>query len=237
VEPLESLLALVEADRWIERVRGQKSHLPEIEELEALEKLMKDFATTLTSLNQELAPLKKELSQTNAEVETLRGRQLDLEHRMSAPSATPKELLALQAEAEHVRAQLENAEAAEIGLFLQCEPLESELEQLSEQAKELVAQRQNLRTSIAELTNTLDEEIEALISTRDPLTSALPQGLLRQYESARAHVGGGVGAAAISHNKCEGCHISLSPLDIDRFKKTPAGEFMPCPECGRLLLP
>ncbi|MEI6710552.1 MAG: hypothetical protein WCL17_06195 [Actinomycetota bacterium] len=237
MDELTSLVALVDADRWIERVRGQKSQLPELVALHELEIEMKSLASVLTELTATLAPLKTELSQSSTAVSTLAQRKVELERRSAAPAATPKELVAVQSELEHVLVQLGEAQNREVELFLRCEPLELELANSSEGAKAMVARRTELRKSLDELTASLDEEIASLIASRTLLVEAVPERLRSQYERARSHVGGGVGAAQVVSGRCEGCHISLSPLDIDRLKHTPSGECMPCPECERLLLP
>ncbi len=237
MDELESLVALTEADQWIERVRAQKLQLPEVGELELLETEMKELASHLTARAEWLAPLKQDLAEVSAKVTVLTSRKVELERRQAAPSATPKELVALQGELEHLVTELQALENNEIELFMRVEPLEQELVVLSAMAKEKVARRQGLRNSVAELTGTLDEEIAALVHSRTAVLAAIPEALRVRYEGARAHVGGGVGAAHVTNGRCTGCHISLSPLDLDRLKRVSGTELLSCPECSRLLLP
>lgn len=234
---LEELVALAEADRWIERVKAQKLQLPEITTLNELEREMKELATTLKDLTESLDPLKKELAEVAKVADTMSERRLELGRRLDSPTATPKELVALGAERQHVAEQFQHAEDRELELMERCEPLEKRLAELSELAKAKVARRQELRDSIAGLTATLDEELSALQESRTGLAHRVPALLLDQYERARAHVGGGVGAVAVVNGRCDGCHIALSPLDIDHLKRSNASSLMACPECGRLLLP
>lgn len=237
MDSLEALNALVDADRWIERVRGQKLQLPELAELGALESEMKAVAVELSALNDAMIPLKRDLEATTSSVAQLSERKQELERRLASPSASPKELLAIQTELEHVLLQSNDAQSREVDLFLQLEPLELELESVSERAKEMVAHRQELRESVAELTASLEDELNALVRSRENLVEEVPEPLRGSYERARNHVGGGVGAARVESGRCEGCHIELSPLDVDRLKKPTESSLMPCPECGRLLLP
>ena len=216
MDSLEALNALVDADRWIERVRGQKLQLPELAELGALESEMKAVAVELSALNDAMIPLKRDLEATTSSVAQLSERKQEL---------------------EHVLLQSNDAQSREVDLFLQLEPLELELESVSERAKEMVAHRQELRESVAELTASLEDELNALVRSRENLVEEVPEPLRGSYERARNHVGGGVGAARVESGRCEGCHIELSPLDVDRLKKPTESSLMPCPECGRLLLP
>ena len=237
MDSLETLNALVDADRWIERVRGQKSQLPELKELGVLESEMKSVASQLSELNEAMLPIKAELSGATSLVIQMTERRQELEHRLAAPSATPKELVVVQTELDHVNTQLNYAQSREVEYFLELEPMELELESVSERAKEMIARRNELRESVAELSATLEEELNALVQGRVPLVENVPTPLRDLYERARSHVGGGVGAARVVSGRCEGCHIELSPLDVDRLKKTTESNLMRCPECGRLLLP
>jgi len=82
----------------------------------------------------------------------------------------------------------------------------------------------------------LDEELVSLRHGRDERAGALSKALLERYEGLKKRVGVS-GAAQVDEGRCDGCRIALSPLDLSRFKTQPAGEFMTCAECGRLLVP
>jgi hypothetical protein len=83
---------------------------------------------------------------------------------------------------------------------------------------------------------TLDEELVSLRGARHERAAALSPELLARYDAALVRVGTS-GAAQVDAGRCDGCRIALPPLDVDRWKSQLTGTFMPCPECGRLLLP
>ena len=99
-----------------------------------------------------------------------------------------------------------------------------------------VARRGELQARIAELEVSLDEELASLREGRRDCASALLPELLARYDAALVRAGTS-GAAEVDAGRCDGCRIALSPLDVDRWKAQPSGTFLPCPECGRLLLP
>lgn len=46
----------------------------------------------------------------------------------------------------------------------------------------------------------------------------------------------GIGAALLRGSRCEGCHLSLSPVDVHRIKSAPDDEVVRCEECLRILV-
>ena len=89
---------------------------------------------------------------------------------------------------------------------------------------------------MAALESSLDEEVAAQRLVRDAAASRVEGALRARYEAALTRAGG-AGAAQVLEGRCDGCRIALSPLDLDRWRHAPEGEYPECPSCGRLLLP
>jgi predicted nucleic acid-binding Zn-ribbon protein len=47
---------------------------------------------------------------------------------------------------------------------------------------------------------------------------------------------GGVGAARLVGDHCDGCHLVLSSVEIERIRRLPPDELTTCPECDRILV-
>jgi uncharacterized protein len=60
--------------------------------------------------------------------------------------------------------------------------------------------------------------------------------LLATYERLRARLGG-VGVARLVGTHCDGCHLTLSAVELDRVRHLPDGEVYTCEQCGRILVP
>jgi predicted nucleic acid-binding Zn-ribbon protein len=100
-------------------------------------------------------------------------------------------------------------------------------------ALEDVATRTESELHVA--TAALDAEAAALHDRRPAATGALTEEELAAYERARKHFDG----VAITHlegTHCHGCHLDLSPAELDEVKATPAGQLPECPQCGRYLV-
>jgi predicted nucleic acid-binding Zn-ribbon protein len=226
----------MEADRWIERVRAQKTHLPELAELTTLEAELRALLGELRATEAEIAPLASQRDVIAGESLRLSKRARDLDAALSSSTANARELSALQAELTHVRELLEASEDRELELLVELEPREARLEDIKHRAQPGVMRRAELQAMIKDLQLSLDEELAALATTREETADAVPAELCARYSAALARSGGS-GAAQVIDGRCDGCRIALAPLDYDRFKALPEDTFMDCPECGRLLLP
>ena len=226
----------MDADRWIERVNAQKTHLPEMTELSALESELRGLSKALTEARAALAPVRTAYEDAQREGERLRSRATTLDATLSNSTANARELAALQTELLHVRELLERNDDRELEYLMAVEPLDEAVNAVKATAQPAAARRGELLDEIAQLQASLDEELVALRATRAEVSRAVTPALLARYESAMARVGTS-GAAQVVSGRCDGCRIALSPLDVDRWKGQPEGSFMTCPECGRLLLP
>jgi predicted nucleic acid-binding Zn-ribbon protein len=68
---------------------------------------------------------------------------------------------------------------------------------------------------------------------RAALVAAFDEELLELYEDLRAQKRG-VGAAALEDGVCQGCHQKLSPLELDRIKRSEG--IRRCEYCRRILV-
>lgn len=232
---LDALRALMEADRWIERVSAQRRHLPEAEELATVETELRGLASALRTAQDAAAPVRASLASVHAESDKLASRTTDLTAKLAASGVAAATLAALQRELDHVRELASNAEDREIELLLELEPLDEALEAIKVAAAPVAARRTQLQSQVAQLQASLDEELAALAASREVAAEAVAAPLRARYEAALARAGIS-GAAQVIAGRCDGCRLALAPLDLDRVKALGAGEIGTCPECGRLLL-
>lgn len=232
----DNLRALTEADRWIDRVAAQRNHLPEMAELVSVEEELRGLLKALNEAQAVLAPVQSAYEDAQRESGRLRTRAESLDSTLSASTANARELAALQGELAHVRELLARSEDRELDYLIELEPLDEVVNAVKAKAQPQVTRRTELQGVIAELQTGLDDELVNLRAGRIERASALSAELLARYDAAFSRVGTS-GAAQVDAGRCDGCRIALSPLDVDRWKGQAEGSFMPCPECGRLLLP
>jgi hypothetical protein len=66
--------------------------------------------------------------------------------------------------------------------------------------------------------------------------ASVPASLVSTYERLRTRLGG-VGVARVVGNHCDGCHLTLSAVELDHLRHLPPGEVATCEQCSRILVP
>lgn len=230
----DALRSLMEADRWIERVRAQRERLPEIAELATVEDELRGLASALAEARAQQGPVRAAYDDAARESERLRLRESEVSRALASSTGGARELTALQNEVSHLRELLGAAEDRELELLLAVEPLEATVAELRRRAQPSAERREALRAQIVALQAGLDDEVESLRLARVGVADAVEASLRARYDDALVRAGTS-GAAQVVEGRCDGCRLRLSPLDLDRWKAG-AGSFTACPSCGRLLL-
>ena len=88
---------------------------------------------------------------------------------------------------------------------------------------------------VAAIESELDGLIAELQAERAALIVDLDQALLTEYEGLRPQLDG-VAIARLEGSTCQGCHLGLAPLEVERLRQEPADAIVHCPECGRILV-
>ena len=69
-----------------------------------------------------------------------------------------------------------------------------------------------------------------------PRPRSLPTALSDRYETLRARLKG-TGAARLVGSHCDGCHLELGSVEVEKIRALPPGEVATCEQCGRILVP
>lgn len=231
----DALGALTDADRWLDKLRKQREHLAEEEQLRAIEHDLRELADQLRAFEAQRRPVRDAFHRATEEVNALKGRKDALDERLRTMTGAPRDAAALHDEVGRVGVALSEAEDREVALLLELEPLDLSVEAVRTAAQPLAEQRAELQRTIAELRASLDDELAHHRARRAELAGQLPPELYKRYESALARAGVS-GAARLENGRCDGCRVALPELDIERARRLPEGQFANCSHCGRLLL-
>ncbi len=231
-----TLLELQAHDSAIDRLNYRRESLPEHARLAEL-------ATSLAAIDQlaaerqgELATVSREQARLEDEVEMVRRKARAEEARaISGRVTSPKELTAIQ---EEVAALQRRQAALEDDLLERMERRET----LEAELAELTRRREGLRGEQAEVTKVRDaalaeieRELQVQRAARAALEPKIGAQLRTLYEQLRARHGG-VGAAALVGNTCQGCRVSLSALELKGMRALPPERIKRCENCRRILV-
>jgi predicted nucleic acid-binding Zn-ribbon protein len=82
----------------------------------------------------------------------------------------------------------------------------------------------------------IDGALREAIGSRAAEAALLPTALSARYETLRARLRG-TGAARLVGSHCDGCHLELSSVEVEKIRALPPGDVATCEQCGRILVP
>ena len=229
------ILELQLIDNEIMQANTKLKSLPEIEQLLHIEK-------RVTAANDEMAVVKSESDQIALElrrgevdVETVTDRIKKDEARLSSVNATPKELEQLQHEVETLKKRQEALEEIELEIMIRNDAVIARKNTLTTDLTSLQTLKDEISGRLQSATDEINKVIAAKNTARTLVANKIEKPLLDLYEKIRGK-GGGVGAAALVGNKCNGCNLAINAVEMERIKSLAKDELLRCEECRRILV-
>ncbi len=171
-----------------------------------------------------------------ARITSFNQRRGAIEARMLADrSSAARDLQAMNDEIAHLDAHRSELEDAELALMEEQEPLDAELERLTAEQAALIEQIESMRAVVTAAEAEVNEELTAAEPERARVAAELPADLAEHYERLRARLKG-TGAARLVGNRCDGCHLELPSVEVDRIRHLAPDEIVNCDQCGRILV-
>lgn len=230
-----SLLELQAADTMAEQLRHRRETLAEREQVQAAKNALLRWNEARTVVRRRIDELTGEIEQTeeqSAEVVVQRDR---LQAQLRTIIA-PREAEALQHEIATLDSRRSDLDDAELAAMDEQTRLEAELDELLAQEEPLTSEYLSAESALAEAESDIDGELTRIADRLDGLRSEVDKAMLRRYDRLRKNFV--IAAATLSGSRCEGCHLDLSPAEIDDVRDTAASKdgIAECPHCGRLLV-
>ena len=233
---LEALLALQDLDTHIDQEQHRKAHLPERDELAQLERLIGQKETARSEVAVLDADVASRQEAAERELQATEDRVTQVNRRLYGGTVTAsRELQAMAADVESLRKRASELEDRALVLMEEREPFDKELAELDGQLVELEARQREAQTSLAEAEAEVDTDISTLSAQRPQAAGAVPEQLLGAYERQRARLGG-VAVARLVGGRCDGCHLTLPAVELDRIRHESAGTLEYCEQCGRIIV-
>jgi uncharacterized protein len=234
---LDALLEVQALDTAADQLRHRRAHLPERAELADRNAKLSGLENRASEVQGERDAIAASEKRLEDEIALVSEKAKGADHRLySGTVNVPRELTALQDEITSLQRRQRQLEDQELELMEQAEPLDAALAELAISRSALDADAVTLSAAIAEAETAIDEELNEVVAKRAAAVDGLPAALLTEYEALRGALGG-IGVARLTGNRCEGCHLTLSAVDVDRIRHDRDDELVHCTECGRLLVP
>lgn len=235
-EPFDTLLRVQQHDTTLDQLRHRRTAMPEHAELAVVEQrraaLVADGATVRKQVD-DLALRQQALEQ---QIATTAQRRHQIEQRMlGGEMSASRDLQAMDGEVHHLADRQSELEDEEMALLEEEEPLDQALAGNEAAVGDLTAEVERLTVAIAEAVVRIDGELVTEAAARAELATTLPPELAARYETLRQRLGG-VGAARLVGDRCDGCHLVMPSVEVETIRRLPPDEIATCDQCGRILV-
>jgi predicted nucleic acid-binding Zn-ribbon protein len=231
----DALLVVQEHDTAADQLEHRQRHLPERAQLDQLMAGFGDLDARVAEVEAQRHELTRNQARIEDEVATLTDKAAQHDKALYGGTVSnPRELQAMQDEIASLRRRISQLEDQELELMEQIEPLDAELAKLAGERTQLDERAAGLRAAIAEAEVGIEADLATVRAEREAAAAEIDPELLAQYDGLRGKLGG-IAIARLVGGHCQGCHLALSAVEVDRIRKLPADEPATCEECGRLL--
>jgi uncharacterized protein len=233
---LEALLALQDLDTHIDQETHRKAHLPERAELAELERLSGQALASRAVVAEALGEVATRQEAAEKELKATEDRVVQVNRRLYGGTVTAsRELQAMAEDVEGLKKRASELEDKALVLMEEREPLDSEVSSLDAALAELEGRQDEVRQRLGAAEADLDGAIAELAAQRPSAVAAVPEPLLSTYSRLRSRLGG-VAVARLVGGRCDGCHLSLPAMELDRIRHQSTGSLETCEQCGRILV-
>ncbi|SEG12726.1 hypothetical protein SAMN04489712_103313 [Thermomonospora echinospora] len=232
----QRLLDLQELDTALDRLAHRRRTLPETAEIERIEARVAELRDALVAAETEVSDLDREQRKAEQDVDQVRTRaQRDQQRLDSGMVTSAKDLSSLQSEIASLQRRQSDLEEVVLEVMERREEAEGRVAGLREErtaAERDLAEATERRDAARQR---IDEESGTTSAARTAVAKDVPEDLLGLYEKLRGQFGG-VGAAALHRGQCQGCHLALNTVDLNRIRAAAQDEVVRCEECRRILV-
>jgi len=231
-----TLLQMQAHDSAIDRLVHRRGSLPEDARLAELGQALAAVDQLAAEREGSLATVRREQARFEDEIEmvTRKARSEDA-RAVSGKVTSPKELTAIQEEVAALKRRQDVLEDQLLERMEQRETLEAELGELAGRREGIVGEQAEVTKARDAALVEIDRELESERAAREVLAPTVGEELRALYDQLRSRQGG-VGVAALVGNTCQGCRVSISPVELAAVRKQPAEQVKRCENCRRILV-
>ncbi len=236
-DALARLLAVGDLDTTITQLEHRRMGLAARTGLTAVEAQLSALATEAAVASTQRAELMATQKELEAQIATLNERRESIEQRMyAATGSSTRDLQAMSEEVTHLSQRRAQLEELELVAMVDQEPFDAALAALADRQAPLQEEATRLRTEVAEAMSDIENELVAAASARAAEAAQVPTALLDRYETLSKRLKG-IGVARLVGHHCDGCHLELSSVEVERIRHQTPDTVATCDQCGRILVP
>jgi uncharacterized protein len=231
---LSRLLELQDLDVSIDRATARLQDLEVGQDLRAARADLSGAESRVGELRLAIDGVSKEQSRLEGDVDFLQ-RKIDGERRRLGDGsvANPRELQAIEAEVRNLEGRRTRTEDLLLEQMERREDLEARVAPLETAEAEARRRMSEIEEGSAKEVVEIEGALAERKAKREALVPEFDPDLVELYEDLR-HQKRGVAAAALVDGVCQACHQQLSPVYLDRLKRSDG--IRRCEYCRRILI-
>jgi predicted nucleic acid-binding Zn-ribbon protein len=229
-----ALLELQEIDTALTAIANRRPRLAELVAHQAASAAMAEHRARMAEAQGRIDAAEGVIEAAEHAATDLTTKRTRLEGQLKTIIA-PREAEALMSQIQTLNGQRGDLDDQELMALEQQAEGETRLAELATEMPALEAALAAAEADLARASAALDAEAADLHDRRPVAAAVLTAAEMAAYERAKQHFGG-VAIARLDGHRCHGCHLDLSPAEMDQVKGTPSGELPECPQCGRFLV-
>jgi uncharacterized protein len=232
----EPLLAVQELDTHLDQLAHRLRSLPVRAKLADLEERIAAVDLQIEDVDRRRAELDHEQRRLEDEIASFQARVAQADKQLySRATNNPRELQALQDDIASLQRRIAKLEDDDLDVMERLEPVDAERVKLLADRDALDERAQGLRAELAEAEAEIEAELATVRQQRETAAAAIDHELWPEYDRLRSRLGG-IAIARLVGSTCQGCHLALSAVEIDRIRHLSLDDPVHCEECGRLLV-
>ena len=228
------ILDIQRMDFHVAMLRNKVATLPEIAQLNTTNSRLTVLRDLQVAAQTQISDIKIELSRSESDVEQVVSRLERDEKRLADGSTSAKDLEKLQHEVQTLITRRSELEEVELEIMMRIEGITARLNELKAEEAGLITKSSEIEELKKTATQAIDGEIASTVAERLSTVTNVDKTLLELYEKIRTS--GGTGAAAMREGKCDGCHLSINSVELNRLKTLAEDEVVRCEECRCILV-
>lgn len=235
VEDQRRLLEVQALDTRLQQLAHRRRSHPTLATVAELDARLKDLHASLVDSRTAVADLEREVAKAERDVEQVRTRATRDQQRLDTGGLGAKDATAVVSELESLARRQGVLEDVELEIMEKLEAHQKSLAEVQAAHDDLQAARDTAAAERDAVLGEVDAEARTVTADRATAVEGLDAALVTLYDRLRSQLGG-LGAAALRGNRCEGCRLELNPGDLAAAKNAPAEQIVRCEECGRILV-
>lgn len=229
-----AFLDLQDIDTALDVITHQRPRLPEVTANADANGALASLQARIAAARQRIADATDAIEASERAASELTKKRTRLEAQLKTIIA-PREAEALLHEIELMNGQRGELDDQELEALAEQDAAEAVVAALSAELPGLEAAVAVARAQLDAALAALDVQTASLREQRERAVAAMGTQGTDLYERVRSQFGG-VGVARLEGSHCSGCHMDLSPRELDLVKQAPADTLAECPQCGRIIV-